>query len=146
MSLNNQRVTSVADNYNFNVDKIRAGMILNYVNPLVSLPFLNSQINEESAQYLGSLVGLERSKGSYISADGKLLDENFVRARIANDLVEIVKNSLDKEDSEYLGNIVREVMKNKLVSKSVNYQEPMMSVDELMAKLYQAKSEKGMRK
>lgn len=134
-------------NSNFDgYDRLQAGLILNYCNPIVSLAFLKKTLSFDEAKKLGEMAGIGFSGEDFYDKNGNIIDNNVILRTIVDELCLSAKKSLENNgDSGYfLANYVKEIIGNKVLFRVKEKEEDIITVNDLVAKLYGEKEEKGM--
>jgi len=146
MSNNVYRVSSIDENiYGINGNKLLNALVLNYANPLVSIPFLSKNEDEEKIKDLCQRVKMSYKDGNFYDVNDNLIDRNIMIDAITTDLCSSSKVFLDsKEDKMYHANMVKYVLVNSVLPMlQVKEESKVLTVDDLMAKLYNVSEEKG---
>ena len=140
------KVLNVTNNNFDGYDRLQASLILNYCNPIVSLSFLKKSLSFDEAKKLGEMAGIVFSGEDFYDKNGNLIDNNVILRTIVDELSISARKSLENDgDSGYfLVNYVKEIIENKVLSKLRENEEDIITVDDLVAKLYGEKEEKGM--
>lgn len=135
------KVENISDNiFNFDIsNKLKNALILKYVNPCVSIFFLKDVLSLEDGNRLGKMAGINFNKDNCTLEDGTVICDDYIEYVIINDMLLCAKNALEKDtDNKYfVVNIVKDEVGNKVKS------DVKLSVEDLMAKLYSNKEEKG---
>ena len=139
-------VQSVDDNILFkknDVERLQNGLFLTYCNPLVSLYLLSKKEESEELNHLAMLANLKVDNGNICDNVGSVIDSDYIIKTIIDELYLSSKKSLEnnKENSVFITNIVKQLF-NSLIEKEKMPVENIMSVEDLMAKLYQNNEEK----
>lgn len=140
-------VNSVDNFFNGDINKrLQNALLLKYCNPIVSLFYLKGDLSLSEGIELGKLSNIDLLENGCYDKNGNYIDCNAILMTIVDDLCLSVKKSLDKDDENgyFLANLVKGIIDTKVLSKLESKTEETITVDDLMAKLYGEKEEKGM--
>lgn len=145
---NTYKVVNSVDNF-FNQDinkRLQNALLLKYCNPIVSLSYLKDDLNLSEGIELAKLANINFSENGCYDKNGNYIDRNAILMTIVDDLCLSGKKSLDKDDENgyFLANLVKGIINSKVLSRLEAKTEETITVDDLMAKLYGEKEEKGM--
>lgn len=143
---NKVNVNNYEDNvYGIDSARLVNALVLKYANPLVSVPFVCRRENDHRKEELCKQAKMSYENGQFYDNSGNLITRDIMIGAITTDLCSVSKSFLDsEEDKVYHANMVKYILKhNVLPTLETKNDKTVLTVDDLMSKLYNVTEEKG---
>ena len=139
------KVININDNnYGFNKDKLINALVLENIDPIVSVPFVSRNESDLVVSKLCEKANIEK-RGNEFYYDNILITDDIILSVICNDLSSIAEDDLSKEDTDlYFGNLIKKVFNDKLVERNTKKETKVeLTEADLIKSLYGIQEEKG---
>lgn len=129
------KVIEITDNIIFDKNKSIGTLALNYANPIVSIPFVNSIDPKFNIENLCKKSNLSKDKDRFYF-NGQLVTGDMKIDAIVSDLCSIAEVVLTNEsDDLYLGNMIKYILKNEVL-KRYEEKKSLLTEADLIKNLY----------
>lgn len=138
------KIKNIDDNNDLNERHLLNALVLKYLNPIVSIPFVCKNENQKKIENLCKRANIIYKDNAFYDEHNNLINRDVIIDIISDDLCTSAKLFLESDDDKlYHANMIKYILRNNVLSKKEECEnDKILTVEDLMSKLYEKKESK----